>query len=192
MNFDRSSDTRETVWRLRWAHCASETSQQQQGGRLPNSFQTARAAGRHIIICAMAESRELPQSRCTLCVSIAPNPREPPPAQSRIAAPSQAGGEGRAQPQRAESLRRPPIIDAPSRCVSARPGHPRSRGPARPTYRGGLPTRSCGSEASSFSPTAPRMTRFCQVVPCFEVLSSKSTCSSDENHVLRIRIKQAI
>ena len=159
-NFGRAVP-HETVWRLRWAHCASVTSQQQQGGRLPNSFQTARAAGRHIIICAMAESRELPQSHRTLCVSIAPNPREPPPAQSRIAAPSQAGGEGRAQPQRAESLRRPPIIDAPSRCVSARPGDPLSRRRPNPHHRRGISTRSCGSGPSRFSPTAPPYVKIC-------------------------------
>ena len=117
---------------------------------------------------------------------------EAPAVQARIAGPSRPTPLGRAQPQRTESLRSAPIIAASSRCVSARPGHPRSRGPARPTYRGGLSTRSCGSEASSFSPTAPRMIRFCQVVPCFEVLRSRITCSSDENSVLRVSVKLAI
>ena len=60
---------------------------------------------------------------------------------------------------------------ASSRCVSARPRHPRSRGPARSTHRGGLSTRSCGSEASSFSPTAPRMDKISPRTGCAGLLS---------------------
>ena len=83
--------------------------------------------------------------------------REAPPVRSRTAGPSGPTRSGRAQTQRTESLRRPPIIAASSRCISPRPDLPRDRGPACPTHRGGLSTRSCGSEASSFSPTAPRI-----------------------------------
>ena len=63
-----------------------------------------------------------------------------------------------------------------SRCVSARPGHPRSRGPAQPTHRDGLSTRSCGSEASSFSLTAPRMIKISPRTGCVGLLRSRITC----------------
>ena len=62
-----------------------------------------------------------------------------------------------------------------SRCVSARPGHPRSRGPAQPTHRDGLSTRSCGSEASSFSLTAPRMIKISPRTGCVGLLRSRIT-----------------
>ena len=86
--------------------------------------------------------------------------REAPPVRSRTAGPSRPTHSGRAQTHRTESLRRPPICAASSRCVSARPRHQQYHGPAHPTHRGGLWTRSCGSEASSFSPTAPREDQF--------------------------------
>ena len=101
---------------------------------------------------------------------------EAPAAQVRIIGPPPGWVFGRALPPRTESLRRPPIIAASSRCVSARPGHPRSRGPARPTYRGGLSTRSCGSEASSFSLTAPRMIKISPRTGCVGLLRSRITC----------------
>ena len=82
---------------------------------------------------------------------------EPPPARPRTAGPPPGWAFDRAQPHRTESLRRPPIIAASSRWVSARPVHPQSRGPPSPPHRDGLPPRSCGSEPSRFSPTAPRV-----------------------------------
>ena len=80
---------------------ATHTEWGQGGGRLPNSFQTARAARRHIIIMLARNLSELPQSPCTLRVSMDHNPREPPPGPPRIAGPSPAGVSGRTQPQRA-------------------------------------------------------------------------------------------
>ena len=70
-----------------------------------------------------------------------------------------------------------------SRCVSARPGHPRSRGPAQPTHRDGLSTRSCGSEASSFSLTAPRMIKISPRTGCVGLLRSRITCNFARYHV---------
>ena len=60
-----------------------------------------------------------------------------------------------------QSLRRPSLIDASSRCVSARPGDPQSRGRPNPRHRDGISARSCGPEPSGFSPTAPPSVKIC-------------------------------
>ena len=117
---------------------------------------------------------------------------EAPPARPRTAGPPAGWAFDRAQPHRTESLRRPLIIAASSRWVSARSVHPQSRGPPSPPHRGGLSTRSCGSEASSFSPTAPRMDQILPRTGCVGLLRSRITCTSSELGVLRSRIKLAI
>ena len=120
---------------------------------------------------------------------------EAPAAQARITGPSRPTPLGRAQPQQPESLRSPPIGAASSSCFSARPQHPRSRGPACSTHQGGLPTRSCGSEASSFSPTAPRMIKILPRTGCVGLLRSRITCyfardlvTSEQNKISNLTV----
>jgi hypothetical protein len=80
---------------------------------------------------------------------------EAPPARPRTAGPPAGWAFDRAQPHRTESLRRPPIIAASSRWVSARSVHPQSRGPPSPPHRGGLSTRSCGRGGLQRTPILP-------------------------------------